>query len=223
MDRNVQLLTFAVAVRMLGVALYSPFLALFLYNVLGLGYLEISALIVILGVIRIPFGVLGGLLSDRVGYRSLILLSLGMEAVATAGLAYSFALRSLPGAILAALVGGIITAAAGPAFSAYIADQTVGSACTQGFTWYRIGFNAGFSEGVAVGGLLIASLGFSGAVGTPAVVIGVASILLANRLPPSPTDRRRHPTSPTLPPPDAAPAVPRPSMAHSLRRLLADR
>src|SRR5579863_3338256 len=109
MDRSIRLLTLGVAIRTFGAALYNPFLALFLFNVLGLGYLEISVLIVILGLIQIPFGILGGLLTDRLGHRRLILIGLTAEAVATAFLGYSFALHSLPGAILAALVGGTVT------------------------------------------------------------------------------------------------------------------
>ncbi len=224
MDRSIRLLTLGAAIRTLGAALYNPFLALFLYNVLGLGYLEISFLVVALGVIQIPFGVLGGLLTDRLGHRRLILISLAGEATATAFLAYSFALHSLPGAILAALLGGTITTTAGPAFSAYIADHTVGSTRTMGFTWYRIGFNAGFSVGVALGGILVVFVGFSGAVYIASAIIGVATVVLALFLPPSPTDRtiqlgRRVHAEGGGPPPDKRPN----SMGQSLRFLARDR
>ncbi|HTT25796.1 MAG TPA: MFS transporter [Thermoplasmata archaeon] len=223
MDRSLRLLTVGAAIRTLGAALYNPFLALFLNNVLGLGYLEISILIVILGGIQIPFGVLGGLLTDRLGHRRLILMGLAGEAVSTGFLGYSFAIHSLTGSIAAALVGGTITTMAGPAFAAYIADHTSGSTRTLGFTWYRVGFNAGFSVGVALGGLLIDSLGFAGAVYLAALIIAGAAGVLAFFLPPSPTDRAlaeggRTPRGGPGPEPPA-----RNSMGQSLRLLAKDR
>ena len=173
---------------MLGNALYNPFLALFLVNVLGLGYIEVGIIIAGVGVVLLPFNWLGGLATDRLGRRRLILLGLIGEVAATAGLAYAFALHSLLGAILAATLGGAVTTTAGPAFSAYIADFAEGPERTRGFTWYRIGFNAGYSAGVTVGGLLITSIGFAGAVGVAAVVIAGGTAFLAVTLEPSPRD-----------------------------------
>jgi MFS family permease len=223
MDRSIRLLTVGAGIRTFGAALYNPFLALFLYNVLGLSYLAISILIVILGVIQIPFSVVGGLLTDRLGHRRLILISLSAEAIATAFLGYSFSIHSLSGSILAALIGGTITTTAGPAFAAYIADHTVGSARTQGFTWYRIGFNAGFSAGVGLGGILVVFLGFAGAVYSAAVIVGVAAVTLAAFLPPSPTDRALQ-AGRKLPIADRpAPASTRKSIGQSLRLLVGDR
>jgi len=192
---------------MLGNALYNPFLALFLVNVLRLGYFEVGVIIAGVGVVLLPFNWLGGLATDRLGRRRLILLGLIGEVAATAGLAYAFALHSLLGAILAATLGGVVTTTAGPAFSAYIADFAEGAERTRGFTWYRIGFNAGYSAGVTVGGLLISSIGFAGAVGVAAVIVAGGTAFLAATLEPSPRDRElqgggggmRRPTASTTP------------------------
>jgi predicted MFS family arabinose efflux permease len=189
MDRNLRWLGFGVGVRSLGNALYFPFLALFLHAVLGVGYLELGALILLVGVVQVPFGFLGGLVTDRVGRRRLILLGLATEAAATAGLAYAFEVGSLLLAVLAAVAGGTIATLAGAAFSAYIADFTSGSDRTVGFTWFRIGFNAGYSAGVTLGGLLIGSVGFPGAVAVAALVMGGGTLLLLALLDPSPFDR----------------------------------
>jgi len=192
---------------MLGNALYNPFLALFLVNVLRLGYFEVGVIIAGVGVVLLPFNWLGGLATDRLGRRRLILLGLIGEVAATAGLAYAFALHSLLGAILAATLGGVVTTTAGPAFSAYIADFAEGAERTRGFTWYRIGFNAGYSAGVTVGGLLISSIGFAGAVGVAAVIVAGGTAFIAATLEPSPRDRElqgggggmRRPTASTTP------------------------
>jgi len=223
-DRNLRLLGVGVAIRMLGNALYNPFLALFLVNVLRLSYVEVGAIIAGVGVVLLPFNFLGGLLTDRVGRRRLILLGLAGETAATAGLAYAFALQSLPGAIAAALGGGLIATLAGPAASAYIADFASGSERTRGFTFYRIGFNAGYSAGVTAGGLLIASIGFAGSVAVATGIIAAGALFLALTLAPSPRDlelarMRSRAGRPESPLSDPKP----PSMAASFRRLAHDR
>ncbi|MCI4337321.1 MAG: MFS transporter, partial [Thermoplasmata archaeon] len=76
------------------------------------------------------------------------------------------------------------------ALSAYTADLVQGSERTVGFTWQRIGYNAGFAAGVAIGGSLIALLGFAGAAGVSALVLLGGATLLTIRLDPSPRDLR---------------------------------
>jgi MFS family permease len=184
-DRNLLLLTIGAAIRTLGAALYLPFLALFLLNVLHLSYLEVGVIVAGVSVVQLPFGYLGGLLADRFERRRLITLGLLGEAVATAALAYAFFTLSLPGSILAALCVGLAGSIGGPAQFAYIADLAEGSARTRGFTLYRVGFNVGFSAGVALGGVLIAFIGFAGAVAIAALIIGTGGVFVAYLLPPS--------------------------------------
>jgi MFS family permease len=187
-ERDLKLLAVGVAIRTFGAALYNPFLALFLYAILHVGYLEIGIIFVGVGAVQLPFGLAGGLWTDRVGRRRLIILGLATESALTAVLAYAFEIRSLTLAITVAAVGGAILAATGAAFSAYIADWSSGSARTRGFTWYRISFNAGFAIGVALGGSLVAFIGFSGAVAIAAGIIAGATIFVLAFLHPSPYD-----------------------------------
>ena len=224
MDRNLRLLGVGVAIRMLGNALYNPFLALFLVNVLHLAYLEVGVIIAAVGTVQLPFNFLGGLMTDRLGRRRLILIGLAAEAAATGGLAYSFSILSLAGAIAAATCGGIVTSLAGPASSAYIADFAAGSERTRGYTFYRIGFNAGYSAGVTLGGLLIASIGFAGAVAVATCIIATGGTFLALTLAPSPRDLQlRGAATPTETPlPSNAPPKP-PGMGQSFRILARDR
>jgi MFS family permease len=176
------------AIRTFGAALYNPFLALFLYAILHVGYLEIGIIFVATGAVQLPFGLLGGLWTDRAGRRRLILLGLATEAIFTAGLAYAFDIRSLALAIGIAVVAGCILSATGPAYSAYIADWAEGSARTLGFTWYRISFNAGFAAGVALGGILVAFIGFTGAIVAASIIIAGAMVFVLVLLNPSPFD-----------------------------------
>jgi MFS family permease len=188
-ERNLQLLAAGFAIRTFGAALYNPFLALFLYSILHVGYLEIGIIFVGVGVIQLPFGFAGGLWTDRVGRRRLIILGLATEAVLTAGFAYAFDIQSLILAIVIAAVGGSVLAATGAAYSAYIADWSTGSDRTRGFTGYRIAFNGGFAAGVALGGILVAFIGFTGAITVAAVIIGVATLFIVALLEPSPYDK----------------------------------
>lgn len=188
MNRNLRLLGIGVGIRMLGNAMYFPFLALFLYNVLDVGYVEIGIIIAGVGLIQLPFNYLGGLIADRIPRKRLILFGLASEVAATAGLAFGFGIRSLGVAIAAAAVGGTLTTIAAPASSAYIADFAAGSERTRGFTFYRIGFNAGYSAGVTLGGFLVGFIGFAGAVAIAALVIAAGALFLAVVLDPSPRD-----------------------------------
>lgn len=175
---------------MLGNALYGPFLVLSLSNLFRLGYFEIGVIIVLLTVFQLPFFLLGGFASDRFGRRPLILLGLAGEATVTAVLAYGFLTQALDLVLVDAFVGGTLGATCGPAFSAYIADLSAGSVRTRAYTWYRIAFNAGYSAGVALGGILVAAWGFGGAVAAASVIIGFTAIALLLELRPSPYDER---------------------------------
>jgi MFS family permease len=164
------------------------------------------------------------LLTDRVGRRNLILMGLVAEAVSTGGLAYAFLLRSLIGAIAAAVSGGAVISLAGPAFSAYVADFAEGAERTRGFTFLRIGFNAGYSAGVTLGGLLIASIGFAGAVGVATAIIAFVAVFMALTLAPSPRDLtlRRSATRPSRST-ASNPSDPPPGLLASFRLLSRDR
>jgi MFS family permease len=222
-DRDLRLLSIGVAVRTLGSALYAPFLVLSLYELFGIGYLEIGILVVLLGLAQLPFVLLGGTAADRFGRSRLILAGLPSEAGFTAILAVAFALHDLDLVVLDAFVAGMLGAFTGPAFSAYIADLAVGSVRTQAFSWYRIAFNAGFSAGVTLGGLLLAAFGFTVAVAVAAIVIGTVALLLAVALGSSPYDLRLREgavalRTPATSPPHAARGGP-----GTLTRLLRDR
>lgn len=225
MDRSVRLLGVGQAIRAFGNALYFPFLAIFLHAELHVGFLAIGLIILGVGLVQLPFSGVGGLLADRIGRRPLILMGVAAEAAATAGLALAFSQGSLLGAIAAALAGGILSSASGPAFSAYITDFVEGPERTRGFTFYRVGFNAGFAAGVASGGLLVTFLSFPGtaAVATGIELVGV--VLLALLLPPSAYDLRLRSGDRSLRAGDPGPVADRApgGIGASLRLLARDR
>jgi predicted MFS family arabinose efflux permease len=225
MNRNIRLLAVGMAVRNVGSSLYGPFIALFLHNVLALGYVEIGLIIVFIGCIQIPFSVLGGLVADRMRRKTLMIAGLTAEAIATSFLAYAFSIESLVLAITAAVCGGAVATLSGPAFSAYIADYAAGPERTQGFTLLRIGFNAGYAVGVSMGGLLIGVVGFAGGVASAAVLVAAATVALYVLLEHSPRDRASGADAAAVSPaplrPGPAPA--KRSVRDSIRILARDR
>ncbi len=160
MDRNLRALGVGAVVRAFGVSLIGPFFALYLNNVLGVGYVEIGLLIVIIGVPPLLISSVGGLLADRVGRRRLFVISLVGEAAALFATAGAMALSSLVLVVAALAAFGIVSTLGGPALSAYVADFSFGSERTRAFTWFRVGHNLGFTLGVVAGGALVGIWGF---------------------------------------------------------------
>ncbi len=160
MDRSLRFLGIGAGVRTLGMALFGPFLALFLHYDLSIGYVEIGVILVTLGALPIPAAFVGGLLTDRWGRRRLFLASLAIEAGLVGLLGLFMMERSLAGVLGVGFTSSINAAMGGPALSAYVADLAAGSERTKGFTWFRVGSNAGFAAGSATGGFLIPLLGF---------------------------------------------------------------
>lgn len=191
MDRNIRWLAFGAVVRAAGLSLILPFVALYLRNVLGIGYVEIGVLLALLAVVPLVIYPFGGAIADRLGRRNLLLEALVLEAAGVLATGASMHARLLAGVLGGGAAVSVSGALGGPAFSAYVADLVSGSERTQGFTWFRIGWNVGFSIGVFSGGALIGFLGFP-EVGLLAGATLVASTtLLAWALEPSPYDRDR--------------------------------
>jgi len=191
MDRNIRWLAFGGVVRATGLSLILPFIALYLRNVLGLGYVQIGVLVALLGALPLVVFPFGGTIADRLGRRPLFLTSLVLEAGSVLGAGLAMREHVLAGVLGFGAAVSLAGAAGGPALSAYVADLASGSDRTQGFTWFRIGWNVGFTTGVLSGGVLIGFLGFS-TVGLLAGAVLVGSTgLLAWGLEPSPYDRDR--------------------------------
>ncbi|MGI0130305.1 MAG: MFS transporter, partial [Thermoplasmata archaeon] len=88
MNPNVRWLGLGGSLRALGLSMVAPFLALYLRNELGLGYVEIGLLTVVTGVAPLLVSPLGGFITDRLGRRSVFLVTLSLETGSMFLLAY---------------------------------------------------------------------------------------------------------------------------------------
>ena len=221
MNRNVRLLGLGAGVRLFGAAMVYPFISLYLKNVAGVGYAEIGVLILLISVVPLGVSPFGGLIADRVGRRKVFLLSLGGEAASVLLAAASMMSNNIPGVLLGGTFAGVAGSVAGPAVSAYVADLTEVAERTMAYMWVRIGFNAGFTVGVALGGVLIGFLGFPNTGFLATAILASAALFLFATLDPSPYDIAR---SQGAAPGAGAPSRPRPgSVRESVRILVRDR
>jgi MFS family permease len=222
LNKNVRLLGFGAGVRLFGAAMVYPYLSLYLKNVAGIGYAEIGALILLVSILPLGISPFGGLIADRAGRRSVFLLSLGGEAASVLLIAFSMASNSIPGVLIGGAFAGVAGAAAGPAVSAYVADMTPElSERTMAYTWVRIGFNGGFTVGVALGGVLIGFLGFPNTGFLATAILATATLFLFVTLDPSPYDIARSHGAPLI---SAGTPPPRPgSLRESGRIFMRDR
>lgn len=198
MDKNIRLLGFGAGVRLFGAAMVYPYISLYLKNVLVIDYLAIGIILLLISVFPLIVSPFAGLIADRAGRRSVFLLSLAGEASAVLLVGLSMLVEWFPGVIAGGILAGVAGSIAGPAVAAYVADFAVGSDRSQAFTWLRIGFNAGFTVGVALGGVLIGILGFAETGIASSIILAGSTMFLYLLLDPSPYDLARGKPGQTL-------------------------
>jgi MFS family permease len=191
MDRNLKFIGLGAAVRWFGTSMVYPYIGLYLRNILGVGYVEIGAILFVIAAIPLLVAPFGGLLADRAGRRKVLLFALAGETAGVITIAVSMGSANFIGIVTGGIATGIAGNIQSPASSAYIADYATGSERSRAYSWYRIGFNVGFTVGVASGGLLVAVLGFTGTGFVSAAILSLATIMLTVLLSPSPYDLAR--------------------------------
>lgn len=137
----------------LGSTMVIPFFALFLTQKFGVGLAQAGALMGIYSITGFVGSMIGGALTDRFGRRKIILIGLVLSALSSIsfGVVNKFEVF-----YVLAVVVGIPSRMARPAFSAMIADLLPKEQRTEGYGIHRVVFNLAYVIGPVIGGFLIA-------------------------------------------------------------------
>jgi predicted MFS family arabinose efflux permease len=143
------------AVNTLGFSLVLPYLSVYLHSARGVPMSIVGAIYAVAGVAGAAGMVVGGELSDRRGPRAVMLSALLLRAL-NLGLLGALLFLGAPWWLVGALVvtNALLRAVFTPACNA--AAAAVGGAVDRmrAFGWQRIGVNAGWAIGPALGGVL---------------------------------------------------------------------
>ncbi len=143
-----------VAIDLLGFGIVMPFLTLQARDAFGVGAGTAALLGACYSAMQFLFMPVWGRLSDRIGRRPVLLVSIFFSALMTAGLGAALAWSHTIAWVFAArALSGAATANIGTA-SAYIADITAPEDRVKGMSLIGIAFGLGFLIGPGVGGLL---------------------------------------------------------------------
>ncbi len=128
-----------------------PFLALFLTSQRGFGIAAATAAVSLYGAGAFTGGFVGGWLSDRVGRRPVLLLSLGGAAFPVAAIPFATTFSAVAAL---AFAFGLVAEMYRPAVSAAVADLLPEAERARGYALVYWAINLGSAVGPALGGLL---------------------------------------------------------------------
>jgi len=135
-----------------------PFLALYLNEDLGIPMILVGLLVTSYSLIGSFSGLGAGILCDKVGRRIILLISLASVSILFFMLGSTTDLWTIVALLITLAIARSLHL---PATTSMLADVIKPKARTRAYGLLRVGGNAGFAIGPAVGGLLAASLGFN--------------------------------------------------------------
>jgi MFS family permease len=145
----------------IGFSIAMPFLALYLHNVRGLSMSVVGTIFLVSGLCTAGTNMIGGMLSDRVGRRRLLVTITTLSIFAYAGLSVLTARTAPIWQIAAAyIVARSILGTINPTVAAIAADLSPKDRLTETYAFIRVGGNIGFAVGPAVGGYLMTFLSY---------------------------------------------------------------
>ncbi|MBN2868751.1 MAG: MFS transporter, partial [Flavobacteriaceae bacterium] len=158
-----------------------PFLSLYLTEDLGFSASTVGSIMAAFGLGSVVGSWLGGKLTDKIGYYKIMVFSLFVSGLLFIYLQYLKTVLSLSiGIFVLMLVADMFRPAMFVALSAYSKPENK----TRSVTLIRLAINLGFSAGPAVGGLIIAGLGYSGLFWVDGITCILATLLLIKLLNP---------------------------------------
>jgi len=145
-----------------GFSICLPFLALYLYQDRGLPMTLIGMIFLISGLCSALTQMAGGVLSNRLGRRLLLLGSAGISIFLYSGLAVLIGVLAPVWAIVVTYIAArSLLATMRPVYSAIVADLSPKNHLTEAYALLRVGGNVGFAAGPAIGGYLLLFLPYA--------------------------------------------------------------
>ncbi len=135
-----------------------PFVSIFLHNVLGVSMTYVGTIMLVSALVAAGGRIIGGEIADRIGRRPLLIGGMAARVLVFALMAYVIHIRAsalIVGSVFVAvrLVGATVR----PGLSAMVADVVEPERRVEAYALFRIGGNAGWAIGPAIGGFLVAT------------------------------------------------------------------
>jgi MFS family permease len=150
-DRPIRVLVINSLINNIGFYMLIPFLAGYFANNLGLVAWTVGLVLGARNLSQQGLFIVGGSLSDRVGYKPVIVAGCVLRAI---GFAMFGLVESLPGLVIASLLSGFAAALSTPAARAYLAHES-GERRPEAFALLGVAFDAGSLIGPIVGAILL--------------------------------------------------------------------
>lgn len=158
-----------------------PFMSLYLTDNLDFTFNDVGWIMSCFGLGSVAGSWLGGKLTDKIGYYKVMAVSLFLTGVLFVALQYVTSFYGFCiGIFLVMLVADTFRPAMFVALSAYSKPENK----TRSVTLIRLAINLGFTAGPAVGGIIIASIGYYGLFWVDGITCLLATVLLIKVLNP---------------------------------------
>jgi predicted MFS family arabinose efflux permease len=158
-----------------------PFLSLYLSSNLGFTLVQVGWIMSCFGLGSVAGSWLGGKLTDRIGYYKIMIFSLFSSGILFVALQFLETFYSVAaGIFVLMIIADMFRPAMFIALSAYSKPKNK----TRSVSLIRLAINLGFSAGPAIGGLLIATMGYAGLFWVDGITCILAGFLLLQVLNP---------------------------------------
>ncbi|WP_299437910.1 MFS transporter [uncultured Aquimarina sp.] len=162
-------------------AMVIPFLSLYLSDDLCFSLSQIGWVMTSFGLGSLLGAWIGGKLSDHIGYYKVILGSLFLTGISFFVVQYFSSFWSICVSFFVLIA---IADAARPAFFVALSAYSKPENKTRSLTFIRLAINLGFSMGPALGGLIIATIGYSGLFWIDGITCIIAGFIMIKTLHP---------------------------------------
>ena len=163
----------------IGFSICIPFLSLHLYQDRGLSMTVVGTIILAAGLCSAASQALGGALSDRFGRRPVLLIGTAVSVFLFSGLAALIGITAPVWTIAVAYIASrLILTTTRPVISAMVADFTPKEKLTEAYGILRVGANAGWAAGPAIGGYLSTFLPYGWLFGVAPLTCGIVFLII---------------------------------------------